>query len=100
MTLLVTVSPAALRDLQNIYQYIADRRPPASEAFLRNVAVEFDLLSERPFLGRRRHFKTSGIRSWRVRGFENFIVYYRVRRKDVRILRVLHGAQDVSQMLS
>jgi toxin ParE1/3/4 len=36
-----------------------------------------------------------GLRSWRMRGFESWLVFYRVTEEAVEIVRVLHGARDL-----
>lgn len=50
----------------------------------------------------RRDFTTpglEGIRSWVVKGFENYIVFYREIPGAIEVLRVLHGARDVLRAL-
>ena len=35
-----------------------------------------------------------GLRRWRVRGFENFLIFYRPIDDGIEVLRVLHGQRD------
>ena len=49
-----------------------------------------------PFLGRaRQDIHYPGIRSWRVRGFGRWIVFYGVREETLIFYRVRHGATDL-----
>ncbi len=36
----------------------------------------------------------AGLRKWRVREFENYLIFYLPRTDGVSILRVLHAARD------
>lgn len=36
-----------------------------------------------------------GIRRWRVDGFKNYLLFYRVLSKQIEVVRVLHGARDI-----
>lgn len=41
----------------------------------------------------------AGLRKWRVREFEDVLIFYRPRPDGVSIVRVLHGAMDWWQLL-
>jgi plasmid stabilization system protein ParE len=43
------------------------------------------------------HF--AGVRMWRVRGFENFLIFYTPRKDGVAVERVIHAAQDYQRVL-
>ncbi|MGE0547524.1 MAG: type II toxin-antitoxin system RelE/ParE family toxin [Kofleriaceae bacterium] len=95
----VAFRQAAIDDLQRTYDWMTAENPQAADRFLDSVRAEVDLLSGHPFLGRRRHFQTRGMRSWRVRGFEKHILYYRVTSRVLEIIRLLHGARDIRDLL-
>jgi toxin ParE1/3/4 len=40
------------------------------------------------------------MRVWSIKGFENFLVFYRPVPGGVDIIRVLHGAQDIESLFS
>jgi toxin ParE1/3/4 len=48
---------------------------------------------------RTRSPELAGIRKWRVKGFENFLIFYETRVDAISIVRVLHAAQDWWQLL-
>ena len=41
-----------------------------------------------------RHPDLAGMRKWRVKDFDNFLIFYLPRPDGVSIVRVLHGARD------
>jgi toxin ParE1/3/4 len=36
-----------------------------------------------------------GIRLWRIRGFERYLIFYRPIPDGIEVIRVLHGARDI-----
>jgi toxin ParE1/3/4 len=40
----------------------------------------------------------SGIRVWRIKGFGDILVFYRPLGSNVEIVRVVHGARDLSAL--
>jgi toxin ParE1/3/4 len=56
-----------------------------------------------PGMGQGRKFKhseLSGLRSFRVEGFRNYLIFYRPAGEGVEIIRVLHGAHDLDALFS
>ena len=54
-------------------------------------------LARQPLIGAPRklcHPDLAGIRKWRVKDFDNSLIFYLPRQEGVAIVRVLHGAQD------
>lgn len=41
----------------------------------------------------------SGIRQYPIRGFKNYLIFYRATESEVEVLRVLHGARDLEAIL-
>jgi len=46
-----------------------------------------------------RQGRFADVRLWRVRGFENYLIFYRPLADGVQIERVIHAAQDYQQIL-
>jgi toxin ParE1/3/4 len=68
-----------------------------AERFLASAYESFSDLPRNPGLGTSlslRDPKLTGLRKWRVNGFEKFLVFYLPRPGGVSIVRVLHTAQD------
>ena len=40
-----------------------------------------------------------GLRTWTIKGFEKFCIYYIFREDRLQVLRVLHGMRDVGSIL-
>jgi toxin ParE1/3/4 len=41
----------------------------------------------------------AGIRQQAIKGFKNYLVFYRLTNSGVEILRVIHGARDILEIL-
>jgi toxin ParE1/3/4 len=89
------------RDLEAHAFYIARRNPAAAERFLNASEEALGLLAEFPELGSPCSFKNpawSNLRSWALRRFRNYVIYYRPLPEGIEVVRVLHGAQDVEHV--
>jgi toxin ParE1/3/4 len=85
------LSALAEQDLEEIWSYVAeDASPTAADRLIDCIIDRFDLLSERPGMGRARPEFGPSVRSFVV---ENYIIYYR-EEGDVLIARILHGRRD------
>lgn len=80
---------SALDSLASIADYIARDNPERAVIFVQEVRHKTDLLADFPSVGR--PGRVSGTRELVVHAM--YILIYRVRRKDVEILRVHHVAQ-------
>ena len=40
--------------------------------------------------------KLADLRAWQVRGFENYVIFYRPIEHGIEIVRVLHAARDIA----
>jgi len=56
-------------------------------------------VARHPAIGRLRSYSLSGVRSWVVPGFENYVIFYLPTQDEVQILAVLHGARDLSRAM-
>lgn len=92
----------AIRDLDEQAAYMARDNPDAARRFLGAAEAEFTKIAENPRIGRRREFRSpqlSGLRSWRITGFDNHLVFYRIHQDHIEVLRVVHGARDLPTVL-
>lgn len=94
----VFTSEAARQDLIEQFVYLAAHADEdVAERFLVRVEQCFaDLLSQ-PDMGaplKLRHPELSGLRKWRVRDFDDVLVFYRPHARGITIARVLHAATD------
>lgn len=98
MTSLIYQREAARRDLVDHFVYLAENADlPTAKRFLSNAEVTFSELVQQPLVGsplKLHHPALSGLRKWRVNGFDNHLIFYEARPGAVSIVRVLHAASD------
>jgi len=89
---------AARRDLVEHFVYLAENAGfDTAERFLVNAEFSFNDLSRQPLIGAPltlKHEELAGMRKWRVKDFDNHLIFYVPRSDGVSIVRVLHGARD------
>ena len=93
--------PQAKIDLLQHFIYIGQENLDAAERFLTAAEDSFEKLAAMPGMGAKREYSKahlSGIRSWVITGFRNYIVFYREIEGGIEILRVLHGARDIQRV--
>jgi toxin ParE1/3/4 len=89
---------AAQRDLDAHIDYlgtVADN--DTALRFVDSARASFDALDNAPHLGPAVPTSNSdlgGLRKWRIAGFPNYLIFYQPEKGRVRVLRVLHAAQD------
>jgi len=90
-------SPRAVRDLDEVLNYIAADNPDVAERVRRVILNTADFLAEHPELGRRIRQATARHRQIRwivVPKFRNYLIFYQPFGETVMVVRVLHAAQD------
>lgn len=96
--------PQAKSDLRETFLYLARNSEARAYAFAAAVEATFEQLAAMPHLGAPRdfaHAQLRGIRQWPVRGFKNYLIFYRpfASRNGVEIIRILHATRDLPGML-
>ena len=94
----VTKREAARRDLVEHFVYLAEEAGlDVAERFLANAEASFNDLAQQPRMGAPltlKHPALANVRKWRVKGFDNHLIFYLPRGDGVSILRILHAARD------
>lgn len=88
-------TPAAERDLIDIWTYIATDNPDAADRFLDAIADRIGQLRENPRMGRLRPDIAADARFLPM---GNYVVLYRLADDVIEIVRVVHGARDVTSL--
>jgi toxin ParE1/3/4 len=101
----LTVRNRATQDVRKQANYIlVNGNRTAAEFYLEMVELTFGQLVNVPGMGKIVSFvpdKQMGeIRQWRVKEFTDYLIFYRVDINCVEVLRVLHGARDLPDILS
>ena len=90
------VSRRALRDLEEILDFIAERSAEAADRVREDFHRAFRQLAQDPGMGHRRQDLTKrDVLFWRV---HSYLAIYRDS-TPLRIVRVVHGRRDVSKLL-
>ena len=98
-----SVSPAAREDLDQIHAFISQDNPEAADRVLAAALSTFAAVARMPGIGRPRAFglsELSGLRSFRVDGFRNYLIFYRLVTEGVEIVRVLHAARNLDALFA
>jgi toxin ParE1/3/4 len=88
-------------DLLQHFVYIGENNLEAAERFLSAAEDAFQKLAGMPRMGALRDFgnpELTGLRSWPIREFRNYLIFYRPIEDGIEVLRVLHGARDVERI--
>lgn len=93
----------ARRDLVGHFVYLAENVGMAvAERFLVSANASFAQLAEHPDIGALLPVNSpalTGVRKWRVKGFDHYLIFYLAETDRIRIVRVLHAASDWWQIL-
>jgi len=87
-------------DLREIGLRIAEQNPDAADHFLTAAEQSFEILKRHPRIGRLRSFSVTGVRSWVIPDFQNYLIFYLPTETELQILAVLHGARDLASALA
>jgi len=87
-------------ELEAIWEYIAIDNIEAADRFVESVYGTFQELARTPGMGPARHFpqaRLRELRSFRVKGFQNYLIFYRPSLDGIAVLHILHGARNLEQ---
>jgi toxin ParE1/3/4 len=87
-------------DLKTAAKYIHEANRDAARAFVNAAYESFEFLATNPGVGRTRaDLGFPQVRSWRIKGFRRYLIFYRELPDRIQIWRVLHGARDLDHTL-
>jgi toxin ParE1/3/4 len=85
-------------ELAAIWDYIAFDNIDAADRFLEAAYETFHELARMPEMGRIRQFspkRLRNLRSFRVAGFRNFLVFYARIPGGIEVFHIIHAARDL-----
>lgn len=98
-----SVLPTADTDLDEQAQYLGENASLDTALRFYDAAEQtFAFLTEAPTIGPIRETKNpalAGIRLWRIKSFENHLIFYRPTEDGIEIVRVLHSHRDIEAIL-
>ncbi len=95
------LAPCVENELWAIWEFIARDNPDAATHVVESAYETFVTLASSPGLGRARKFRDprlKGIRSWRIAGFDNYLICYRPVPEGIQVFHVYHGARDIESL--
>lgn len=84
--------PQAVRDLHEIWDYIAQDNPDAADRLLRLFDEKLRFLSDAPGIGKSREDLGPGLRSFVV---GEYVLFFRPIAGGIRLVAALHGRRDI-----
>ena len=87
-------------ELAAILEYIALDNIDAADRFLESAQATFQELARMPRMGPVRKFshkRLLNLRSFRVKNFENYLIFYEPLPDGISVFHVLHGARNLDQ---
>jgi len=87
-------------ELCAIWDYIAIDNLDAADRFLEAAYGTFQELARMPGMGRTRNFpqaRLHNLRSFRIKDFENYLIFYSPIQDGIEVLHIVHGARDLEQ---
>jgi toxin ParE1/3/4 len=94
--------PIIIKDLMEIATYISYDNLDAGDRFLYAAEATFQLIARTPGIGRFSGFthpQVAQLRQYPVKGFKNYLILYELTEEIIDIVRVVHGARNLEQML-
>lgn len=89
-------------DIYNLARYLLGHSEDAARRFVDAVQTTLKELAAMPGAGSLKSFPDpalAGVRSWRVRGFPNYLIYYLAVAEGIDVLAIMHGSRDIETWL-
>jgi toxin ParE1/3/4 len=94
--------PIVIQDLIEIATYISNDNLDAGDRFIYAAESTFQLIAQSPSIGRLSGFtnpEVAQLRQYPVKGFKNYLILYELTEEVIDIIRVVHGARNLEQLL-
>lgn len=79
-------------DLRDIWNFFAERSERAADRLLDDITDQFDAIAEQPLLVGSKDIIYGT--EYRICAVRNYVIFYELLEKGVRIVRVVHGSRD------
>lgn len=92
------LTPRALRDLRDVYEYLALIDPISAKRFVSRINVKMEWIAKSGLTGVPRDF-IPGLRAFPYRDRDrdrDRCIYFLADNSTITILRILHGRQDIT----
>ena len=95
------LDPCIEDELWGIWCFIAQDNPDAAARVIEAAYETFKTLAANPGLGKQRRFRSPrlrDVRSWRISGYENYLIFYREVAGGIQVIHIYHGARDIDAL--
>lgn len=96
------VRPRAEVDRAGHFLYLADRNPRAALRFDNAIIAALKKIKSRPQIGAKLNLPAIehlDMRFYRPKGFDRYLILFRIEGDRIYISRILHGSQDIESAL-
>ncbi|MBO1502460.1 type II toxin-antitoxin system RelE/ParE family toxin [Serratia proteamaculans] len=93
----LTISPAAVCDIENIGDYIAQDNPSRALSFISELYNQCQRIGESPEAYQKRPELGPGVR---ISAYGKYLIVFTAIQRNVRIERVFHGARNILRLLA
>jgi toxin ParE1/3/4 len=94
--------PLAEFDLEECVAYLSQDNVKAAHRFYMQVYHTLESVCEFPGIGSTLKVDleiADGIRKFPVKGYEDYLIFYREYDTHIEVIRILHGARDIMHLL-
>jgi toxin ParE1/3/4 len=98
----VLIRDAAENDIDQIARFIAQQNLSAALRFYDAVDETLTLLARMPRVGKQRTAidpSLKGLRSWSVKWYRNYLIFYLPLNDGIDVVRVVHGSRDLPRVI-
>lgn len=102
MTRRILITPKASHDFDEIYNFIAQNNPDTALNFFDAARQTFNQLAKNPGIGTIYEVskpELQGLRRWKVKRFNKYMVFYRYDDDLVEIIRILYAGRNILLIL-
>ena len=102
MTRRILITPKANQDLDAIYNFIAQNNPDIALKFFDAARQTFNQLAKNLGIGTIYEVskqELKGLRKWRVKKFDKYIILYCYSNDLIEIIRILYAGRDILAIL-
>ena len=100
MSTLFQLTPQATEDLDAIWWFIEEDSGQAANQVESEIIATCRRLAKYPFIGhKRRDITPLPVLFWTLPKYPNYIIVYRPESKPLQVIAILHGKQDLKEIL-
>jgi toxin ParE1/3/4 len=98
----IVIAPKAYADLEDYHEFIAQSNPAAALRFFDAARQTFAQIARFPEIGASYFaaMPSQNLRKWHVKGFQKYLIFYRIQDASIVIIRIIYTARNVDQILS